>query len=60
MKMFLTRIGKNCKINMAIIDKDVEVPPNTHLGYDLEQDKNRYFVDDESNSIVISKGFKFF
>ena len=45
---------------MAINDKDVEVPPNTHLGYDLEQDKNRYFVDDESNIIVIPKGFKFF
>ena len=56
------KIGKNCKINMAIIDidKDVEVPPNTALGYDLEQDKNRYFVDDESNIIVIPKGFKFF
>ena len=54
------KIGKNCKINMAIIDKDVEVPPNTTLGYDLEQDKNRYFVDDESNIIVIPKGFKFF
>ena len=54
------KIGKNCKINMAIIDKDVEVPPNTILGYDLEQDKNRYFVDDESNIIVIPKGFKFF
>ena len=45
---------------MAIIDKDVEVPPTTTLGYDLEQDKNRYFVDDESNIIVIPKGFKFF
>jgi glucose-1-phosphate adenylyltransferase len=53
------KIGKNCKINMAIIDKDVEVPPNTTLGYDLEQDKQRYFVDEESNIIVIAKGFKF-
>jgi len=53
------KIGKNCKINMAIIDKDVEVPPGTTLGYDLEQDKERFFVDDESNIIVIPKGFKF-
>ena len=53
------KIGKNCKINMAIIDKDVEVPPGTTLGYDLEQDKKRFFVDDESNIIVIPKGFKF-
>ena len=53
------KIGKNCKINMAIIDKDVEVPPCTTLGYNLEQDKNRFFVDDESNIIIIPKGFKF-
>ena len=53
------KIGKNCKINMAIIDKDVEVPPNTAMGYDLEQDKDRFFVDEESNIIVIPKGFKF-
>ena len=53
------KIGKNCKINMAIIDKDVEVPPCTTLGYNLEQDRNRFFVDDESNIIIIPKGFKF-
>jgi glucose-1-phosphate adenylyltransferase len=59
MLMDRVKIGKNCKINMAIIDKDVEVPPNTTIGYDLEQDKSRYFVDGESNIIVIAKGFKF-
>ncbi len=59
MLMDRVKIGKNCKINMTIIDKDVEVPPNTTIGYDLEQDKSRYFVDGESNIIVIAKGFKF-
>ena len=44
---------------MAIIDKDVEVPPNTTMGYDLTQDKARFFVDESSNIIVIPKGFKF-
>ncbi|MFP6637278.1 MAG: glucose-1-phosphate adenylyltransferase [Nitrospinaceae bacterium] len=53
------KIGNHCKINMAIIDKDVEIPPNTILGYDLEQDKKRFFVDDESNINVIPKGFNF-
>ncbi len=53
------KIGKSCKINMAIIDKDVKVPPNTTVGYDLKQDKRRFFVDKESNIIVIPKGFKF-
>ncbi len=52
-------VGKNCKINMAIIDKDVVIPDGTTIGYDLEDDKRRFFVDKESNIIVIQKGFKF-
>jgi len=44
---------------MAIIDKDVSTPPNTEIGYDLEQDKKRFFVDKESGVIVISKDYKF-
>ncbi len=52
-------IGPNCKINMAIIDKDVTVPPGTEIGYNLEEDKKRFHVDEESNIIVIHKGYKF-
>ncbi len=51
-------IHPGCKINLAIIDKDVEVPPNTTIGYNLEEDKKRFYVDPESNIIVISKGHK--
>jgi hypothetical protein len=29
------------------------------MGDDLEQDKKRFFIDEESNIIVIPKGFKF-
>jgi glucose-1-phosphate adenylyltransferase len=53
------KIGKNFKINMVIIDKDVEIPSDTTMGCDLEQDKKCFFVDEESNIIVIPKGFKF-
>lgn len=53
------KINKGCKIKMAIIDKDVEVPPSTEIGYDLKQDKKRFFVDKESGIIVIPKGYKF-
>lgn len=52
-------IGKDCKINMAIIDKDVEVPPGTIIGYDHEEDKKRFHVDQESNIAVIQKGYQF-
>ncbi len=53
------KIGKNCKINMAIIDKDVDVPAGTTIGYNLEEDKARFVVDDESGIIVIPKGYRF-
>ena len=52
-------INKDCKIKMAIIDKDVDVPPNIEIGYDLKQDKEGFFVDKESGIIVIPKGYKF-
>jgi glucose-1-phosphate adenylyltransferase len=53
------KVGKNCKINMAIIDKDVDIPEGVSIGYNLEEDKKRFYVDEESNIIVISKGYKF-
>lgn len=52
-------IGKNCKVNMAIIDKDVNMPPGTVIGYNLADDRARFHVDEESNIVVIPKGFKF-
>ena len=51
-------IHPGCKINLAIIDKDVEIPPNTQIGYNLEEDKKRFYVDPDSNIIVIPKGHK--
>ena len=52
-------INKDCKIKMAINDKDVDVPPNTEIGHDFKQDKKRFFVDKESGLIVIPKDYKF-
>ena len=44
---------------MALIDKYVDVPPNTEIGHNLEKDKERFFIDKESGVIVIPKGYKF-
>ncbi len=52
-------VGKNCRINMAIIDKDVDIPDGVSIGYNLEEDKKRFFVDEESNITVIPKGYRF-
>ncbi len=51
-------IHPGCKINLAIIDKDVVVPPNTTIGFNIEEDKKRFHVDESSNIVVISKGQK--
>lgn len=48
-------IGRHCRIRRAIIDKDVKVPPNTTIGYDLEQDKARGFIMTEQGVVVIPK-----
>jgi len=48
-------IGRNCRIKRAIIDKDVVIPPETEIGYDLEKDKKRYHVT-PSGIVVIGKG----
>ena len=51
------RIGEQCKIRRAIIDKDVIIPPKTEIGYDLDLDRQRFHVT-ESGLVVISKGMK--
>ena len=48
-------IGEGCKINMAIIDKDVSLSPGTEIGYNYEEDKRKYFMDEESSIVVIPK-----
>ena len=53
------QIGNDCKINMAIIDKDVVIPPGTEIGYDPVADQKRFNVDPESHIIVIRKGYQF-
>lgn len=36
-------IGKNCKIKNAIIDKGCRIPDNTVIGYNQEQDIQRFY-----------------
>jgi len=37
-------IGRHCRIRRAIIDRDVQIPEGTVIGYDPVEDKRRYFV----------------
>jgi glucose-1-phosphate adenylyltransferase len=48
-------VGRYSKIRRAIIDKDVKIPPNTTIGYDLHQDRQRGFMVTEQGVVVIAK-----
>ena len=47
-------VGRYAKIRRSIIDKDVNIPSGTVIGYDLVEDKKRFFVT-ESGIVVVAK-----
>jgi glucose-1-phosphate adenylyltransferase len=51
------RVGRHTKIRRAIIDKDVEIPSGTVIGYDPEADRQRFAVTD-TGTVVIPKRAK--
>ena len=48
-------VGRYAKIKRAIIDKDVKIPEGAVIGYDLNEDKKRFYVT-ESGLVVVAKG----
>ena len=52
------QVGPGCKIRRAIIDKWVEVPEGTEIGYDRARDAERFHVT-ESGIVVIPAGYRF-
>ena len=48
-------VSRYAKIKRAKIDKDVMIPQGMTIGYDLEEDKKRFFVTD-SGIVVVAKG----
>ena len=48
-------VARSAKIKKAIIDKDVDIPQGAVIGYDLEEDKKRFYVT-ESGIVVVAKG----
>jgi glucose-1-phosphate adenylyltransferase len=51
------RVGRHAKIRRAIIDKDVEIPANTEIGYNAAEDRRRWYVS-EGGIVVIPKRAK--
>lgn len=45
-------IGRHCRIRRAIIDRDVQLPEGTVIGYDPSEDKKNYFVTPSGLTVV--------
>ncbi|MCX5697827.1 MAG: glucose-1-phosphate adenylyltransferase [Candidatus Omnitrophica bacterium] len=48
-------VGRYAKIKRAIIDKDVAIPQGMVIGYDLEEDRKKFYVSD-AGVVVVAKG----
>jgi len=46
-------VGRHCRIRRAIIDRHVNLPEGTVIGYDLEADRTRYSVSDGGVVVVV-------
>jgi glucose-1-phosphate adenylyltransferase len=50
-------VGLGSRIQNAIIDKHVVISPETHIGFDVEEDRKKHYVS-LRGIIVIPKGSK--
>lgn len=48
-------VGRYAKIKKAIIDKDVTIPQDMVIGYNLVEDKKRFYVSEEGVVVVAKK-----
>jgi glucose-1-phosphate adenylyltransferase len=48
-------VGRYARVRRAIVDKGVAIPPGTTIGYDLEDDRQRFTVS-ERGVVVVPKG----
>lgn len=53
------KIGRHCVVRNAIIDKNVDVPPGTKIGVDVEQDRARGFTVTDKGVVVVPKSYRF-
>ena len=49
-------IGRHARVRHAILDKNVKIPEGVKIGYNLEEDRKRYFVTD--SGIVVIEGHR--
>jgi len=52
-------VGRHCRIRKTIIDRHVELPEGTVIGYDTAADRKKYFVT-ESGLTVVTRDYSLF
>jgi len=52
-------VGRYAKLKNVIVDKNVRIPPNTTIGYDLEADRARGFTVTSEGIVVVGKSYRF-
>jgi glucose-1-phosphate adenylyltransferase len=50
-------IGRRARLRRAILDKNVQIPPDTEVGFDLEADRARGWHVTESGIVVIGREY---
>ena len=48
-------VGRHARIRKTIIDKNVDIPPGTTIGFDPEEDRKRFFIS-PAGTVVVPKG----
>ncbi len=48
-------VGRHCRLRRCIVDKHVDIPAGTSIGFDAEEDRRRFQVT-ESGIVIIPKG----
>ena len=52
------RVGDGAQLKNCIVDKNIEIPANMKIGFDPEEDANRFTIS-EKGIVVIPKGYVF-
>lgn len=46
-------VGRYSRIRRAIIDRHIHVPEHTEIGYNLEEDRKKYYVSESGIVVVV-------
>jgi len=53
------QVGRYCRMKRTIVDKYVQIPARTEIGYDLELDRKRGFHVSDEGIVVVPKSYRF-